>query len=105
MDCESYSEWEDRVNPKIPHFYIDLNGVLKVAMERKSSDTLRLDKLHFNPNITQEDPLKMTAEIEVIRLKLFVFRDSDEKEVRLYARNKVEAEEIIYDRLHYKKET
>ena len=105
MNCESYTQWEDRVNPRLPHFYIDTEGVLRTAMERKSSDELRLDKMHFNFDATQEDPLKMTGEIESIRLKLFLFRDKTDKEVRVYARDTLEADEIIYGRLHYQKDT
>ena len=101
MSCESYTEWQDRLHPKVVWFFIDQHEFIRSIALPDNTERYTytyIDYSDFKVGI-DINPNQITQTIHDIRLKPFIARDNDDAiYFRCLATSKEQAE-LIHKRL------
>jgi hypothetical protein len=99
MNCESYTEWQARLHPKVAWNYIDGKGFIRSVALPDNESCFIIDGVDRSEVGKDVDPAHQTLTISRLTLKPFFAADSEgEIYFRCMAKDLTEAE-LIYTRL------
>jgi hypothetical protein len=101
VNCESYTEWQDRLHPKVGWNYLNKDDFVQTAMLPDNESYFIYEYMDYGDlTVGKEvDPSQISATIKRIKLRPFIARDENEDIYFRCMATNLDQAELIHDRL------